>query len=200
MGEAVRVTVIATGFSTAENSPFSEKKIVYDTEGNVLETRKQETQESSQEVNREILLESKLILNVPKTMTGEYKEQQKEKEEVKKVYFHLEDAPDEKMPIATPQKEEKAEEEKPLSELELKKLKLQQQAEDRKKALKQISTSYGEGGKDDIKEKTEVPAYLRKNIELKDVPHSSEKKVSRYNLSDENQILGNNKFFHDKPD
>ena len=198
LGEAVRVTVIATGFSTAENSPFSEKKIVYDTEGNVLETRKQETQESSQEINREILLESKPILNVPKTMTGENKEQQKEK--VKKVYFHLEDAPDDKMPIATPQKEEETEEEKPLSELELKKLKLQQQAEDRKKALKQISTSYGEGGKDDIKEKTEVPAYLRKNIELKDVPHSSEKKVSRYNLSDENQILGNNKFFHDKPD
>lgn len=197
LGEAVRVTVIATGFSTAENSPLVEKKIVYDTEGNILEVKKQALPEESQEANREILLESKAILSSPKLATPENKRQQKT-EEQKKIYFQLEEEQEEanSQEVA---KDLAEEEEKHISELELKKLKLQQQAEERKKALKQISTSYNQGD-DDIKEKTEVPAYLRKNIELKDVPHSSEKKVSRYNLNDENQILGNNKFFHDKPD
>jgi cell division protein FtsZ len=196
LGEAVRVTVIATGFSTADSLPQVEKKIVYDTEGNILEVKKQENTENIQEVSREILLESKAILHTPNFTSPENKPQTKV-EEQKKIYFQLDEVQEETP--ATEEVKNIVEEEKPISELELKKLKLQQQAEERKKALKQISTSYNQGD-DDIKEKTEVPAYLRKNIELKDVPHSSEKKVSRYNLNDENQILGNNKFFHDKPD
>lgn len=46
----------------------------------------------------------------------------------------------------------------------------------------------------------EVPAYKRKQVKLKDVPHSSEKNISRFNLNDDNQILGNNKFLHDNVD
>ena len=51
-----------------------------------------------------------------------------------------------------------------------------------------------------LKEKWEVPAYERKKITLKDVPHSSERNISRYNLTDDNEILGNNKFLHDNVD
>jgi cell division protein FtsZ len=32
------------------------------------------------------------------------------------------------------------------------------------------------------------------------VVHSSEKNISRYNLTDDNHILGNNKFLHDNVD
>ncbi len=46
----------------------------------------------------------------------------------------------------------------------------------------------------------EVPAYKRKQIKLNDVPHSSEKNISKFNLNDDNQILGNNKFLHDNVD
>jgi cell division protein FtsZ len=46
----------------------------------------------------------------------------------------------------------------------------------------------------------EVPAYKRKQVKLRDVPHSSEQNVSRFNLNDDNQILGNNKFLHDNVD
>ena len=53
---------------------------------------------------------------------------------------------------------------------------------------------------EDLKDMLDVPAYLRKNIRLKDVPHSSQKNISRYNLNDENQILGNNKYLHDNVD
>ena len=52
----------------------------------------------------------------------------------------------------------------------------------------------------DFQEKYKTPAYIRRNVNLQDVPHSSEKNVSKYNLNDDNQILGNNKFLHDNVD
>ena len=52
----------------------------------------------------------------------------------------------------------------------------------------------------DFKEKLDVPAYERKKIALKEVPHSSERQISRFNLTDDNQILGNNKYLHDNVD
>jgi cell division protein FtsZ len=53
---------------------------------------------------------------------------------------------------------------------------------------------------DELKEKLEVPAYQRKNIVLNEPQHSSEPSISKYNLSDENEILGNNRFLHDNVD
>ncbi len=53
---------------------------------------------------------------------------------------------------------------------------------------------------DQFKERLDVPAFQRKSVKLKNVPHSSETQVSRYNLNDDNQILGNNKFLHDNVD
>jgi cell division protein FtsZ len=52
----------------------------------------------------------------------------------------------------------------------------------------------------DLKERLDVPAYLRRDINLHNVPHSSEAHVSKYNLNDDNQILGNNRFLHDNVD
>ena len=51
-----------------------------------------------------------------------------------------------------------------------------------------------------FKEKWDVPAYERKKVALRDVPHSSERNISKFNLTDDNQILGNNKFLHDNVD
>ena len=50
------------------------------------------------------------------------------------------------------------------------------------------------------KERWDEPAYLRKKVKLQKTPHSSEKNISRFNLNDENQILGNNKYLHDNVD
>ncbi|MCK5467982.1 MAG: cell division protein FtsZ, partial [Cyclobacteriaceae bacterium] len=52
----------------------------------------------------------------------------------------------------------------------------------------------------DYREKWATPAYIRRNVNLQDIPHSSEKNVSKYNLNDDNQILGNNTFLHDNVD
>jgi cell division protein FtsZ len=53
---------------------------------------------------------------------------------------------------------------------------------------------------EELKEKMEIPAYQRKNVVLNEPQHSSEPAISKYNLNDENEILGNNRFLHDNVD
>jgi cell division protein FtsZ len=52
----------------------------------------------------------------------------------------------------------------------------------------------------ELNEKKEIPAYLRRNIKLNDVDHSSVNPVSRMNITDGDHILGNNRFLHDNVD
>ncbi|HCM77422.1 MAG TPA: cell division protein FtsZ [Cytophagales bacterium] len=75
---------------------------------------------------------------------------------------------------------------------------LQQQAKDRREKLK--AAKKHEMTKEEFNEKWSLPAYLRRGVKMSNVPHSSEPYISRYNLNDENSILGNNKFLHDNVD
>jgi cell division protein FtsZ len=53
---------------------------------------------------------------------------------------------------------------------------------------------------DDLTEQMVVPAYQRKNVILNEPKHSSESTLSKFNLNEENEILGNNRFLHDNVD
>ncbi|MBW8050578.1 MAG: cell division protein FtsZ [Cytophagales bacterium] len=53
---------------------------------------------------------------------------------------------------------------------------------------------------DEFKNMVEIPAYVRRKIKLQDISHSSETEVSRYNLNEDDELLGNNKFLHDNVD
>ena len=75
---------------------------------------------------------------------------------------------------------------------------LQQQAKERRERLK--AAKKHEMTKEEFNEKWSLPAYLRRGVKMGNVPHSSEPYISRYNLTDENSILGNNKFLHDNVD
>lgn len=75
---------------------------------------------------------------------------------------------------------------------------LLEKAQERLQKLKGLNKS--EMNADEFKEKLDVPAYLRREVRLQNVPHSSEAHVSKYNLNDDNQILGNNRFLHDNVD
>lgn len=75
---------------------------------------------------------------------------------------------------------------------------LQQQAKDRREKLK--ASKKHEMTKEEFNEKWSLPAYLRRGVKMSNVPHSSEPYISRYNLNDENSLLGNNKFLHDNVD
>lgn len=75
---------------------------------------------------------------------------------------------------------------------------LEQQAKDRREKLK--AAKKHEMTKEEFNEKWSLPAYLRRGVKMSNTPHSSEPYISRYNLNDENSILGNNKFLHDNVD
>lgn len=90
------------------------------------------------------------------------------------------------------------EREEELAEARRTKERLEQQARERKEQLK--SSRKSEMTKEEFNEKWSLPAYLRRGVKMQDVPHSSESFISKYNLNDDNAILGNNKFLHDNVD
>jgi cell division protein FtsZ len=85
-----------------------------------------------------------------------------------------------------------------MMELRSTRQRLAQQAEERKEKIKQARKP--EMTKEEFNEKWSLPAYLRRGVKMQDVPHSSESFISKYNLNDDNSILGNNKFLHDNVD
>ncbi len=75
---------------------------------------------------------------------------------------------------------------------------LEHQAKERREKLK--ASRKQEMTKEEFNEKWTLPAYLRRGVKMDNVPHSSEPFISRYNLNDDNNLLGNNKFLHDNVD
>jgi len=204
LGESIKVTIIATGFE--ENGRRQQdqepKRKVYDLEKNsqtflfdeekgtgkpkrvdefVLKVKKEEpapeTQEPEEPVNDENKTHDQVIFDLNSEYELEDVNEKKEKPEVKP------------QPVVK---------EKEKEDIDAKKQFLQEQAKARTEKL-HGNRSHGMSD-DEFKEKWETPAYQRKNIKLKDVPHSSEHEISRYNLNDDNAILGNNKFLHDNVD
>ncbi|MEM1136376.1 MAG: cell division protein FtsZ [Bacteroidota bacterium] len=82
---------------------------------------------------------------------------------------------------------------------EQKKKRLEAQYQKRNEKLGALR-SVEEMSNEELKDKQETPAYLRRGVELKNDPHSSESNVSRYQLDDDNEVLGNNRFLHDNVD
>ncbi len=85
-----------------------------------------------------------------------------------------------------------------MMEVRKTKQRLEQQAKERREKLK--SNKKQEMTKEEFNEKWTLPAYLRRGVKMDNVPHSSESFISRYNLNDDNNLLGNNKFLHDNVD
>jgi cell division protein FtsZ len=85
-----------------------------------------------------------------------------------------------------------------LMEMRKTKQRLEQQAKERREKLKAARKQ--EMSKEEFNEKWTLPAYLRRGVKMENVPHSSERFISKYNLNDDNNLLGNNKFLHDNVD
>ncbi|WP_375559929.1 cell division protein FtsZ [Bernardetia sp. OM2101] len=78
-----------------------------------------------------------------------------------------------------------------------------QVAEKRVEQQKPISVptkSLSDLSDEELQERRDVPAYLRRNIKLKEMPHSSESSSSRYKVDEDNELLGGNRFLHDNVD
>lgn len=74
---------------------------------------------------------------------------------------------------------------------------LDARAEERRQRLQALSNGLST---DAIKDQLETPAYLRRQVKLENVVPSSEQNISRFNLSDDNELLGDNRFLHDNVD
>jgi len=214
LGKGIRVTIIATGFDHAyEKEDYGkEKTTVY----NLDRDKKPESREMPKQEASDFFVYEKTQDRVEPARQETYSEP-KELTDSRTSYQFL-DAPKKgevpkqaKSPFLPVQN--KAEAAKTQSEetpspqthfgfvegLEEKKRLLQQQSQERIKRLKGLNAQM-DYTPNEFKDKLEVPAYVRRQMPLNDYPHSSEKKISRFNLNDDNEILGNNKFLHDNVD
>jgi len=173
LGDSITVTIIATGFESKRN--IEQKRVVYDLPSNKI-------------------LTPKIKLELEDGMDFF----DKGDEEIKPV----------KKETPTPAKKP----EKVVFQLETDDYKSMKGYEDVKKKdevdvsiqirQKQFNhlRSFNELSNEEFIEKKEVPAYLRKKVELKEVPHSSENHLSRLKVGQENGLLGGNRFLHDNVD
>nr|WP_232825746.1 cell division protein FtsZ [Algoriphagus litoralis] len=127
----------------------------------------------------------------------EQEESKQEVEKSEKIVFKLEDESEKKSEVL-PQESEAVPQLFANDYYEQMKQKAIQRAHERFEKLK--GNRAFNPSPEELKEKMNVPAYQRKNVVLNEPQHSSESETSKYNLSDENEILGNNRFLHDNVD
>lgn len=205
--DSIRVTVIATGFemhqSRGQNSAATaeqESRKVYDLDSNsqinLFEADNSVNDRKSEITKRQINEESDSSMSERGYSFTSHVNQS----EPKNDHFEEEDdlfGLDDEFEIEETEGDQLINEEG-MMDVQDTRDRLRKQAEERLQKLK--SNSKNEMNSNEFKEKLDVPAYLRKDVRLHNVPHSSEPHVSKYNLNDDNQILGNNRFLHDNVD
>ncbi len=232
LGDRIRVTVIATGFTTEGKiaKKADEKKVheldrsqisLFDGADNSVNQRNAELElrlrdENNKPVETPQRPADKPILTEPETKPFKKEEEQTEKRPYEFILFKKEEH------VSNDQEDETEESENQLFRkedefgigkelsadqvidqegmMEYRKTKerLEQQAKDRRERMK--ASKKQEMTKEEFTEKWTLPAYLRRGVKMENAPHSSESFISRYNLNDDNNLLGNNKFLHDNVD
>jgi cell division protein FtsZ len=222
LGDRIRVTVIATGF-TSENQIELRKKVeekrVHDLERsqiplfdlrqnpNPLANSSMEPQLKNQEefTNEEVEEDEEKVvvpvsLEIPKTYQFEGPftprfEQEEEVDETEDIFNREED----EFEVSKSVDRDQVINEEGLMEQRTTRLRLEQQAKERREKLKDKKGI--ELSQNDYKERWEVPAFVRKGMKVDGkTPHSSEPFISKFNLNDDNMLLGNNKYLHDNVD
>ncbi len=197
LDEAINVTVITTGFEPSENNtPYEENRKVID-----LESSKQ-----IRLFDEDLLKTDTLKIDPGQKPDANYSVERSytfENPNRENINDPSEDKLNDLKPDYQIEEKELERREQIVSsggteDIDYKKESLLRQARERSEKLSKVK-NYNVSD-DEYKEKWDVPAYLRKKVKLQDVPHSSEHEVSRYNLNDDNKILGNNKFLHDNVD
>jgi cell division protein FtsZ len=209
LGDRIRVTVIATGFPAEVKLPVSrnDDKKVHDLERSQGWLFSNNTDNSINE-SKDIQVKTRKSLTETKKDTDD--STAKERELIFTGPFNrIDPAPpedegeeglfqDDDFDPANEKFGDQTINEEGMMELRNTRDRLQQQAKERKEQLKQVRKH--EMTKEEFNEKWSLPAYLRRGIKMNDVPHSSEPYISKYNLNDDNTLLGNNKFLHDNVD
>lgn len=205
-GQSISVTVIATGFNTpAEAKVEEQKRTVIDLETN-KEIKPVESPALPPEHSQPSLFPAAEKPEPAKPEEEKPKEDHSFVSALKGKYEVEEVPPKPPMPRQALEKEKRSpdtsgsqpEEEQNKNPLELKKAELMEKARIREERFSGIKNS--ELPHEDFKNQLDIPAYQRRNVKLDDARPSSESNVSRYNLNDDDEIMGNNKFLHDNVD
>ncbi|MBR0570962.1 cell division protein FtsZ [Microvirga sp. STS03] len=201
LGQSIRVTVIATGFASNTDNLMEPKKTVFDLESQkkieVAEPARPEVIEVTTFVPKQVVAPAPIVqapapAPIPAPVPApQYEAVRKPVEQQPtRIVFDL-GATDTPESFYPPKADDRVARE--LEEREL----MKRRQEERRERLRRLSS---EITTEAIKEKLEVPAYLRRNVALESVAHSSERNISRFNLNDDNEILGDNRFLHDNVD
>lgn len=207
LGENIRVTVIATGFdreggevefASPAKEPANSKK-VFDLESSRQIRLFVDEDEEDDELHEE---EEKEETSFTFDSLRETIEKEVEQEDQEFEYeFEMPDQREEE------EEDDNAVEEYMNSEvhrmmsqgaMNRRRIELMEERMKREEALN--GSSKKDLSSTDYKEKFDVPAFERKKVTLQKVPHSSERNISKFNLTDDNQILGNNRYLHDNVD
>lgn len=189
LGDAIMVTVIATGFSNdleGEEGEINTKR-VYDLD-------------SSQRIKKEE--EPKPENNIPPETPPrpDLKETPPPPPPSQEPDFYEEEE-EPRQPERDPQREE---DERILREMSSsKRYLMMKEAYERKLKLKGRKSISSPDNSEDVFKKEDFynePAYVRRNIHLYSAPSYNDRNVSRYSLDDDDNIVGNNKFLHDNVD
>ena len=204
LGDRIRVTVIATGFNNSElKAAKKEEKKIHDldrsqgwlfnnTDNSVNESKDIELRKKieAKKDNNEGKSEREIVFSGP---FNRHEQPVSSDDDGEEGLFKDDDFND-----VSARYGDQTISDDGMMELRSTKQRLQQQAEERKEKIKQARK--GEMTKEEFNEKWSLPAYLRRGVKMQDVPHSSESFISKYNLNDDNNLLGNNKFLHDNVD
>ncbi len=211
LGDRIRVTVIATGFPADVKLPISRNE-----DKKILELDRSQgwlfTPKADNSINESKELQARMRPSPPEPTPEDNEAKSNDREliftgpfkQINNVGADEEDGEDSLLKEDDdfdPNSEKYGDQtinDEGMMELRNTRARLQQQAKERKEHMKQARKQ--EMTKEEFNEKWSLPAYLRRGIKMNDVPHSSEPYISKYNLNDDNTLLGNNKFLHDNVD
>jgi len=212
LGQSIRVTVIATGFAADAESIIEPKKTVFDLNSQkkieVAEpARPEPAPEVAAFVSRPVApapvapqppVQPTPAPAQPTTYEQPVRRPEPQPVQPQPIVFELDGNVQSNNAIHAREEENLATRERETARRATEERELmQRRAEERRERLRMLSS---EITSEAIKDKLDTPAYLRRNVALDRVSHSSERNISRFNLNDDNEILGDNRFLHDNVD
>lgn len=228
LGDSISVTIIATGFEHSEDLPPErpERKVYDLTSNKRIKNRieikdyekkdffeEKEKQEAAQQNRVEPQLEIQQPVEETKPVRTEPKKTDKVIFSLEDDYFNEEDSKKKitnQAPQNTPavssygfmnqgsqntHNQQNTNYQNTVTQNQVKEKKVEQQ-----KSTSVPAKSLSDLSDEELQERRDIPAYLRRNIKLKEMPHSSESSSSRYKVDEDNELLGGNRFLHDNVD
>ena len=222
LGESVRVTVVATGFKEAPNTgadslvnrPTKKVSVLTDSVKTEL-TKPVEPAASKEEPKQEQpfikpeepIMQSTIEFDLSADRAEKKEEPKVEEKDFSEPFLRVKEEEPKQVQEPTPEKREEVAEPKAEQPQEQPNQEESQNIiRNRIKRLAEISNRLR--SPQAMSDLENVPAYVRKQINLGDTPHSSESQVSRFSLSEEEKgengkrggLSSNNSFLHDNVD